>query len=366
MTARAGDDHDLGVALPSDVEVAANRRIYLEAEPRDLAYKVARHLVDRWYAGDRTFTRADGVAILLASWNAGFYRFRPAAGRTLVADLATLIDRHDDTVRWARMRNAADYDPAVDGERVEVVFRDFVNVLWPVGTAKALHVLAPTFFPIWDESIAAAFRLRLSPPGASVASYLRLMAIASRFAKASGFEDALKALDEWAYVKFTLARARDKPGVPGVVVRDLGEMEDLHSHPSDERRVVVGPVEQAVRSSFDAPTTLHTVGQGKPFSLREVDHDGIVLLLGQNEAWTRLSWECLESVVPFLRGQPGWVPAGGVHSVRGEPGTLDEHLKRYLKRDVARWLCVVLRDAGVVRLDEGPPLRLRLAERFAH
>ncbi|HEY5181426.1 MAG TPA: hypothetical protein VIJ07_16910 [Dermatophilaceae bacterium] len=262
MTAR-GDDHDLGLALPSDVEVAASRRIYLEAEPRDLTYKVARHLVDQWYAGDRTFSRADGVAILLASWNAGFYRFRPAAGRTLVADLATLIDRHDDTVRWARLRNAADYDPAVDGERVEVVFRDFVNVLWPVGTAKALHVLAPTFFPIWDESIAAAFRLRLSPPAASVASYLRLMAIASRFAKASGFEDALKALDEWAYVKFTLARARDKPGGPGVVVRDLGEMEDWHSHASDEREVAVGPVEQAVRSTFDVPLTLRTVAQRK-------------------------------------------------------------------------------------------------------
>ena len=127
----------------------------------------------------------------------------------------------------------------------------------------------------------------------------------------------------------------------------------------------MGPVEQAVRSTFEVPKTLHTLGQAKRFVFAEIDRDGILLLLGQNEARTRLSLVCLESLVPFLNGQPGWVPAGGVHSVLGEPGTLDEHLKRYLKRDVARWLCVVLRDAGVVRLDEGPPLRLRLAERFA-
>jgi len=51
-------------------------------------------------------------------------------------------------------------------------------------------------------------------------------------------------------------------------------------------------------------------------------------------------------------------------SVAGEPGTLDQHLKRYLKRDVARWLARVLNDAGVVDLSERPGLSVQLAERF--
>jgi len=128
----------------------------------------------------------------------------------------------------------------------------------------------------------------------------------------------------------------------------------------------LGPVERAVRAKFNAPVTLRTFGQAKPFVLSRIDSDGIVLLLGDGAWQTRLTWECLESVVPFLRGHASWVPAGGKFSVAGEPGTLDEHLKRYLKRDVARWLTLILRDAGVVQVPEGPPLRLRLSERFGH
>jgi hypothetical protein len=130
------------------------------------------------------------------------------------------------------------------------------------------------------------------------------------------------------------------------------------------REVALGSVEDAIRTRFTVPVTLHTVGRGKPFVFSEMDPDGIVLLLGQGEWYTRLSWECLESVVTFLRRQASWVPAGGQHSVAGEPGTLDEHLKGWLKRDVARWLTVVLHEAGVVKVSEEPPLQLRLAERF--
>jgi hypothetical protein len=115
-----------------------------------------------------------------------------------------------------------------------------------------------------------------------------------------------------------------------------------------------------VRQALRAPATLHTYGQRKPFVLQAIDTAGIVLLLGRNEAYTRITWACLESIVPFLRSRGGWVPAGGQHSAAGEPGTLDEHLKRYLKRDVARWLVRILADAGVAEVDDGRPLRLRL------
>ena len=124
----------------------------------------------------------------------------------------------------------------------------------------------------------------------------------------------------------------------------------------------MGPVQQAIQKTFSTPVTLHTLGQRKPFALSEIDAEGVVLLLGKNRAHTRLRWECLESVPAFLGAQDGWVPAGGKRSVTGEPGTLDGHLKQYLKRDVARWLVRVLLDAGVVYAAEGKPLRVRVAE----
>lgn len=67
-------------------------------------------------------------------------------------------------------------------------------------------MLAPRFFPIWDGSIAGALGFSLSPPEASFSSYVKLMDVAARFARDSSFEDPLKALDEWAYVSFTLGR----------------------------------------------------------------------------------------------------------------------------------------------------------------
>ena len=190
-------------ALPSDGEVVKARAIYREAEPRDIAYRVSRYIVD--HHDSAGFSRGEGIAILLMSWNAGFYRFRPALRQTLIADLNELIARHEPEFSDLAARSAATYD-AGDRPEVERLYQDFVPRLWPVGTAKALHVLVPRFFPLWDTAIANAFGLRLSPPNRSIASYLRLMEIVAEFARRSRLDDPLKALDEWAYVRYTLRR----------------------------------------------------------------------------------------------------------------------------------------------------------------
>ena len=192
--------------LPSDDEVTAKRALYAEFEPRDLAYRVARDLVERAYRGEGAYTIGDGVGILLMWWNAGFYRFRPDRLRTLVADLDGLIDSHRAPFDSYRSRSAATYDTNRDRPTVEAMYDDFQTILWPVGAAKALHVMAPTFFPIWDTAIANEFRLRLSPRDESVGSYLAWMDFARRFAAGSSLKDPLKAFDEWAYVSFTLRR----------------------------------------------------------------------------------------------------------------------------------------------------------------
>jgi hypothetical protein len=67
-----------------------------------------------------------------------------------------------------------------------------------------------------------------------------------------------------------------------------------------------------------------------------------------------LPWRALEQVPDFLRGRD-WVLIGGVYSTDGTPGSLDAHLKTFLKRATAGWIAVVLEKAGVITVDRTPP-----------
>lgn len=87
--------------------------------------------------------------------------------------------------------------------------------------------------------------------------------------------------------------------------------------------------------------------------------DGLVLLLGEKQAWTPLPWRALEEVPDFLRGR-GWVLIGSVYSMDSRQGSLDEHLKRFLKRATAGWIAVVLERAAVITIDRSHPARIKL------
>jgi hypothetical protein len=124
----------------------------------------------------------------------------------------------------------------------------------------------------------------------------------------------------------------------------------------------MGPVEQAIRARFPAgQATLETLSRGARFELRW-DEKGILVYLGKQRTPSRLAWRCLEGVPSHLRGQ-GWMLAGGMNTVAGEPGTLDEHLKKCVKVNTSRWIARVLRDAGVVDI-RTDPIEVRLASRF--
>jgi hypothetical protein len=57
-----------------------------------------------------------------------------------------------------------------------------------------------------------------------------------------------------------------------------------------------------------------------------------------------------EKIPDFLRGR-GWVLIGSVYSTDSHQGSLDEHLKRYLKRATAGWVAVVPEKAAVIMVD---------------
>jgi len=121
----------------------------------------------------------------------------------------------------------------------------------------------------------------------------------------------------------------------------------------------VGPVEGAIRDRIGQGRELRTPARKAPFVVDRIDQRGVVLLLGKGAWHTRLSWECLEGIVTFLSGR-GWIIIGGRFETAGEPGTLDEYLKRFSKRSTAPWVAAMLAEARVVEVSAESPVRLRL------
>ena len=122
-----------------------------------------------------------------------------------------------------------------------------------------------------------------------------------------------------------------------------------------------GPVEKAIRSSVHEGQVLHTPSRGAPFTVERIDAKGVVLLLGKGQWWTRISWTCLEGVVPYIRHHGGIVDIGGQHVTEGRPGTLDGYLKGCIKRTTAGWVAVLLKTAGVLEIVHQRPARVALA-----
>ncbi len=109
---------------------------------------------------------------------------------------------------------------------------------------------------------------------------------------------------------------------------------------------------------FPREPLLTPSGKGR-FTVVRYTSDGLVLLLGEKEARTQLPWRALEELPDYLRGR-GWVLIGSVYSTNSQVGSLDEYLKRYLKRATAGWVAVVLEKAAVLEIDRSPPARVKL------
>lgn len=93
--------------------------------------------------------------------------------------------------------------------------------------------------------------------------------------------------------------------------------------------------------------------------MAEVNEKGVVLLLGAKEAWTLMSWPCLEGIGPYLAGK-GWVRIGSKYETTADPGTLDAYLKGFVNRATGGWVAALLEYARVIEIDRGGPLSVRL------
>jgi hypothetical protein len=122
-------------------------------------------------------------------------------------------------------------------------------------------------------------------------------------------------------------------------------------------------VKSAVRAKVQPGQRLTTpTGRGQ-FTVAEFSPTGLVLLLGATQSRTPVPWKALEEIPDLLRGR-GWVTIGTSYSTASSVGTLDAHLKGYLKTATAGWVAVLLERAGVLAIDRSPPARVKLEPKW--
>jgi hypothetical protein len=145
--------------VPSKEEFTAGMYAYERHEPRGRDYFIAlQQLTARW--GEAS-AMADSIWVLLKSWHREFYRF----GRLDLSELARCVENHMPVLNGLRGRTI-DSLCADDERTIEKLYDPFTTATSrhnkrgvqesAVATAKALHLLAPGFLPLWDNAIAGA------------------------------------------------------------------------------------------------------------------------------------------------------------------------------------------------------------------
>lgn len=192
---------------PSHDDLVRAHEAFRAHESRDLFYRAATALVGLAREGAVDLTTGEAIAVLLRTWNSAYYRYHPN-GTADYAIIEDLIARHGDWLDGAAHRTITSLT-AADEEPLRAVFGDFEVSLGPVGAAKALHLLAPRFMPLWDRAIAAEYVGELGRVGTNGRRYLQFMrqcreqSIAAGGGAAVAYGNILKSLDEYNYCAFT-------------------------------------------------------------------------------------------------------------------------------------------------------------------
>jgi len=191
---------------PTLTDLKGARELFGANEPRDVFYRAATFLVAKALNGDAPVSVSEALSVLLQTWNRAYYQYHPVTLEHY-EQIDHVLTMHSEWLKTVRERSIDSFSPAA-ASALEPVFTDFEAVLGPVGAAKALHLLAPGFLPLWDRAIAVAYGLALGATGTNAPRYTRLALIAKDQAKRIGGtailgRNVLKAIDEYNYCRFT-------------------------------------------------------------------------------------------------------------------------------------------------------------------
>lgn len=188
-------------------------REFRKREARDAMYKVASFLVSEFW-GD-VAKMANGLGVLLLTWNQAFYRY----GRFNFDKLEDFLGKHFKKIESFRKRDISSLDDS-DKSEIEILFKNIMSALQidsgklrgrksPVAAAKALHLLVPEFFPLWDNRIAKGYNCRWKNSDNATLQYIKFCKKIQEIEKQvkNFVKDAdastLKLIDEYNYAKYT-------------------------------------------------------------------------------------------------------------------------------------------------------------------
>lgn len=199
--------------IPSPDELRQGYQEFQRREKRDAMYKTASFLVAHFWG--KPAEMADSLGVLLLTWNQAFYRY----GSFDFDRLEKCIRENMPLLEKYRTRSILSYS-SNDDKDVSLLFQEFLISLEiadgskagtqsPVATAKALHLLAPDYFPLWDDKIARAYGCHYSyNPVAKYLAFIKLCKqIAATLQPAMDGQDTgktlIKLIDEYNYAKYT-------------------------------------------------------------------------------------------------------------------------------------------------------------------
>src|SRR5260370_27584729 len=194
---------------PEDIVLAG--KAFEEKESRGFMFRVGKDLLKKLW-GD--FPRmVDALTVLLITWNGAFYRY----GMFDQNALETWLRDRWKAVESLRHREIVEFSNTDEAQVVDL-FESLLGALQiasgksrgkksPVAVAKALHLLAPGFLPLWDKEIAERYGCAYAknPSGA----YIRFCRLNREIAlKVSPLLPAskkplLNRLDQFNYARFT-------------------------------------------------------------------------------------------------------------------------------------------------------------------
>lgn len=203
--------------MPTLEDLKKARDEFEKIEPRDFFYWSVTKLVSAVVDGEAETVKIDelvsALMMLLTTWNKNFYRFfadrKP--GMTMkehFIELEAVIRKHLAILIELRKQTIGQSGQLQEQQVIEI-FRDFTSVLGRVGAAKCLHLLAPSYFPLWDANILHGYgmekgKYRHLP---DEARYLEFMKITKtqldNLGDLLGLSNPLKSLDEYNYCRFT-------------------------------------------------------------------------------------------------------------------------------------------------------------------
>ncbi len=198
--------------IPAEEEFIKGIKEYRKYEKRDSMYKVATFLISHFWG--RFEDMADGLGVILLTWNQAFYRYGP-----LDFDrLEDCLKSNFSDIQFFRDRDIFSYN-SNDNNRIKNMFYRFLDATSikinssksktsPVSVAKSLHILCPNFFSIWDSGIAKSYGYNYSDnPGTrylDFSSDLKEFAIEiNKYKKIPKDRSIIKLIDEYNYSKYT-------------------------------------------------------------------------------------------------------------------------------------------------------------------